>query len=296
MKRIIPLFVCLCLAAAHGAALAATQTVVGLNDVIATVEKSFRAGAGGQAPISTFTADFFQRTLLGRERRELRADGVVSVQLATATAPLKYRFDYYRPYEQQIITDGYTLWIYHPANREVILSDVSFLYNHLTIDPNRDRAVNFLHGLQRISKDFQINFAGSMYDQSGNYVLELTPRRAMLNTRRIFMVVSSESVLNYVQGGKALPPSLPPRTTPTPPNARIPFNTPQAYGIQQPGWARSSDPFPILSTTMEDQEGNSTTIEFANINVNSPLPQGYFTFVIPAGVQAIRPSEGNLPR
>lgn len=298
MKRFVLFFICICtcLATLGGTALAVPQTVVGLNDVIATVEKSFRVGTGGQAPISSFTADFFQRTMLARERREMRGEGVLSVQTATASSPLMYRFDYYRPNQQQIICDGSTLWIYHPENREVIMSDVSFLYNHLSIDPNRDRAVNFLHGLHRISKDFQINFASGMNDAAGNYVLELTPRRAMLNTRRILMVVSSESVLAYVRGGKALPASIPSRTVPTPPAARTPFNTPQAYGIQQPPWVHSSDPFPILSTTTEDQEGNSITMEFANININTRFSQGTFTFLIPAGVQAVRPSQGGLPR
>ena len=262
-------------------AFAVSQANVGLTDVIATVEKSFRPDSSGLAPISDMTADFFQRTILAKDQRELRGDGRMSVKMASNSSPLMYRFEYFRPYNQEIVSDGKVLWIYHPENREVILSDVSFLYNRFSFDPDRDRAVNFLQGLGRISKDFQINFAPGMYDMTGNYVLELTPRRSMINTRRIFIVVNRDSVLTYV-------------------NVRTPQKNqtgiPPAFGSKSPQSAFQSDPFPILSTTVDDQEGNSTTMEFNNIMINNRLPQNTFTFIVPAGVQIIKPSEQNQPR
>ncbi|HIJ82116.1 MAG TPA: outer membrane lipoprotein carrier protein LolA, partial [Desulfuromonadales bacterium] len=186
-----------------GPACAASQVNIGLNDVIAAVEKPFKAGSNGQLQINDFTADFFQRTLLAQQGRELRGDGQLLVKSATGTTPLMYRFNYYRPYQQEIVCDGNSLWIYHPENREVMLSDVSFLYNRSAMNPDRDRAVNFLQGLSSISRDFQINFASGMYDSAGNYVLELNPRRAMLNTRRILVVVSRTFILSQVTGRPA---------------------------------------------------------------------------------------------
>lgn len=275
----------------------AQQIKVGLNDVIATVEKSFKAGSNGQAPVSDFTADFFQRTLLANDNREMRGDGVASVRLATANSPLMFRFQYYRPYQQEIVSNGNSLWIYHPENREVILSDVSFNFNRPGFNPERDRAVNFLQGLGRISKDFQINFAGSMYDSVGNYVLELNPRRAMLNTRRILVVVNRDSVLAYTTGATPLvkgpEPPLKPRVLP--PTPRSPFGSTAQFG-NLPPVGGPSDPFPLLSTTVEDQDGNSTTMEFSNIRINSRLPDSSFSFIIPAGVQTVKPSEHNQPR
>ena len=207
----------------------------------------------------------------------------MAVKMASSSSPLMFRFEYFRPYWQEIVSDGNVLWIYHPENREVILSDVSFLYNRLSFDPDRDRAVNFLQGLGRISKDFQINFASGMYDTAGNYVLELTPRRAMINTRRIYLVVSRDTVLAFVRG--KVPQNNPGDAPP-----------PAQFGAKAPlGGLQQSDPFPILSTTVEDQAGNSTTIEFSNIRINNRLPQSEFSFIVPAGVQIIRPSERNLP-
>lgn len=278
MNRFFTLLTCLLFCLWIGQAFASSPVNVGLNDVINTVEKSFRPDSTGLAPISDMTTDFFQITTLAKDRRELRGDGRMSVKLASSSSPLMFRFEYFRPYNQEIVSDGKVLWIYHPENREVILSDVSFLYNRNSFDPDRDRAVNFLQGLGRISKDFQINFAPGMYDIAGNYVLELTPRRAMINTRRILIVVNRESVLTYINGKKTS------------------TGIPQQFGAKTPQSALQSDPFPILSTTIDDQEGNSTTMEFNNIRINNRLPQSMFTFIVPAGVQIIRPSEQNLPR
>lgn len=289
MKRRITLLVALLFSCLPVAAHTAPQVKVGLNDVIATIEKSFKAGSNGQAPVSDFTADFFQRTLLAKEGREMRSDGVVSVRLATAISPLMFRFEYYRPYPQEIVSNGNFLWIYHPDNREVILSDVS-INNRRGFNPDRDRAVNFLQGLGRISKDFQINFASGMYDVAGNYVLELNPRHAMLNTRRILLVVSRDSVISYVTGATPLTngpaPAPTTKTRTLPPTPRTPFDV-----IGAPAFGTTSDPFPLLSSTVEDQMGNSTTMEFANIKINSRLSETDFTFQIPAGVEVIKPND-----
>lgn len=298
MKHRIALFVGLLFSCTISAAGAAQQINVGLNDVIATIEKSFKAGNNGQAPVSDFTADFFQRTLLKKDGREMRGDGVVSAKLETASSPLMFRFQYYRPYEQEIVTNGKSLWIYHPENREVILSDVSAAYNRPGFNPDRDHAVNFLQGLGRISKDFQINFASGRNDAAGNYVLELNPRRSMLSIRRILLVVSRDSVLSYTTGVTPLtsgPVPASPQSRMVPAAPRSPFGTPAPFA-GMPAFGGSSDPFPLLSTTVEDQEGNSTTMEFANVKINTHLSEAAFSFLIPPGVQTVRPSERNQPR
>lgn len=288
-------FLCLCLTSA---AQASPQVNIGLNDVIATIEKSFKAGNDGQTLISDFTADFFQITLIKKEGREMRGDGMVSVKFATAGSPLMFRFQYTRPYQQEIVSDGNSLWIYHPENREVILSNVSFDYNRPGYNPDRDRAVNFLHGLGRISKDFHINFASGVYDSAGNYVLELTPRLAMVNTKRILLVVDRKSILSYVTGATPLtngPAPAPPQTRPNQSATRQPFSTPAPFA-GMPAFGGTSDQFPLLSSTMEDHDNNSTTIEFANIRVNNRLSPSDFSFSIPPGVQVVKPSERNQLR
>lgn len=293
MKRFFSLLAVLCMSVWTNHALAAAPVNVGLSDVIATVEKSFRPVGNGAAPISTFEANFFQRTKLVKGE-EMRAEGQMSVKLPDGRSPLMYRFEYFRPAAQEIVSNGNVLWIYHPENREVILSDISFLNQRNSLGPDSDRPVNFLYGLSRISRDFQISFASGMYDSAGNYVLELTPRRAMLNTRRMLMVVNRENVLAYANDKTSLNASNSapsPRTQGPHPQPRNPLGAQPNFGAV----TLNSDPFPILSTTTYDQKGNSTTMELTNIQVNSRIPENTFNFIVPGGVQIIRPSEQNLP-
>lgn len=291
MKRYTALFIGLVFTFVCKPSFANQQVNVGLNDVIATVENSFKADRNGEVPIADFSADFFQRTLLSKDNREMRGEGQVMVKFATAASPLMYRFQYNRPNQQEIVSDGNSLWIYHHENREVILSDVSFMYNRPGFNPDRDRAVTFLQGLGRISRDFQINFAAGMYDSAGNYVLELNPRHSMFNTRRILLVVNRLSVLSQKSGSRIQ--AVPGRPAQPPPRPSL---GPSAQFGPLPSVGGPSDPFPLLSTTVEDQEGNSTTMEFTNIRINNRFQQSSFSFLIPPGVQVVRPSELNQPR
>jgi outer membrane lipoprotein-sorting protein len=130
-------------------------------------------------------------------------------------------------------------------------------------DISRDRGINFLQGLGRISKDFTIIFNSRMNDIAGNYILELTPRRASATIEKLIITVNRESLLD--------------RT-----NTRPQLNVP-------PAGAPQSHLFPILSTTVVDHDGNSTTMEFSNIRSNDMMSELTFRFDVPPGVQVVRP-------
>ncbi len=234
-----------------------TKIPLGLQDVIHTVEDAFRPDRQGLLPVSDVVADFFQSTVLANGR-EMRADGQMFVRFADEGRPLMFRFDYFRPAQQEIVCDGNTQWVYLPENRQVILSDVRFAFNQSGFDPGHDRGVNFLQGLGSISRDFLINFSSQQYDPQGNYILELDPRRSSVSVQKLFMVVSRESVLMHKQG---IAPTL----------------------------ATQEFLFPIRSTTVIDHEGNRTTLEFSNIKTNSRLQPSLFNFVVPADVQVVKP-------
>lgn len=253
------------------AAAAPVGTVnVGLQDVIDTVEKPFLPNSSdpfGAPPLKTFSADFFQRSTLAAKQREMRGDGEMFFRSATNRDPLMFRFDYFRPLQQEIVSNGRSLWMYLPENRQVILSDVTPVFNPYTFNPERDRASNFLQGLPRISKDFLVVFATDQRDIAGNYVLELTPRRATVAITKLYVVVNRDTVQSYVRSGR---------------------NISAAFAaLARPEWA-----FPILSTTMVDHDGNTTTIEFSNVRANIMLSDSLFTFAIPPGVQIVKPPRG----
>ena len=262
--RVALLTCCMMLVTLAGEAGAVEKLGFGLRDVIDTVEQSYRQ-------TTDIVADFFQRSTLAESKRELRADGEMMVRTPSGSDPLMFRFEYFRPTRQEIVSDGRTMWFYMPESRKVIQSDVSFVFSN-TFDfdpqhPDRGRAVNFLQGLGRVSKDFLITFAPDSRDAAGNYVLELQPRRATAFIDKIFMVVRLESVLNFAK------------------NRGNFVNTA----------ARNELLFPVLSTTVIDHQGNTTTMEFTNIKVNSRLSSSFFDFMIPPGAQVVRPptSQGN---
>lgn len=245
---------------------AVEQAKVGLKDVIDTVEQQFRVGPNGLPPLTSASADFFQRSTIAGQNRELRADGQMFLRFGGSSEPLMFRFDYFSPLSQEIICDGKTLWIYQPDNRQVILSDVSD-----TFDPtsrsfaDRNRATNFLQGLGSISRDFTITFAENGRDVAGNYVMELVPRRASVTIARLFLVVSRDAVLRH---------------------------TYSRQGRNDYAQNRPELEFPILSSTVVDPDDNTTTMEFSNIRTNGFLSDLLFKFVPPADVRVVRPPTG----
>jgi len=257
------LIVSLQLAVSPVSALQIPQYNVSLTDVINTVEKPFKPDKNGLTELTSVRADFFQRSTIAEKKKEFRADGQMFLKPASGSEPLKFRFDYFRPTRQEIVCDGKTLWVYLPENREVILTDVSEFFDPNLHDIARDRALNFLQGLGRISKDFTIIFNSRMTDVGGNYILELTPRRASVTVEKLFITVNRESLLDR---------------TGTRPQA----NTP-------PARVPESHLFPILSTTVVDHDGNSTTMEFSNIRANDMISDLTFRFDVPPQVQIVRP-------
>jgi len=242
------------------------RTAVGLKEVIAAVEGPFRLNRDGNPELESVQADFFQRSTIVEKKREMRADGRMFFKPASANQPLKFRFDYYRPARQEVVCDGRNLWVYLPENRQVILSDVSDFFDPLRYNPERDRAINFLQGLGRISKDFAITFAQQSTDPEGNYILELRPNRANVMIQRLFITVSRDAVLQKTGGL--------PRTD------------------MPPAYPREQKIFAILSTTVLDHDGNSTTMEFSSIRVNDIIPDVMFTVDVPADFRLVRPPSG----
>lgn len=246
-------------------ALQIPRVSVGLSDVIAAVEAPFRADGRG-TELTSLQADFFQRSTIAEKKREMRADGRMYFKPSSDSEPLMFRFDYFRPARQEVVCDGRTLWVYLPENRHVIQSDVAEFLDPGRNNPLRDRGINFLQGLGRISRDFTITYAPQATDLEGNYILELRPNRSSVMIEKLFITVSREVVMRRAGGL--------PRTS-------APAALPQAQ--------RS---FAILATTVVDHDGNSTTMEFSNILENEMMPDVLFNFTVPADARLVRPPAG----
>jgi outer membrane lipoprotein carrier protein len=248
--------------------LAISKVNVGLSDVIGALETPFKVDAvrergTSQSAIVDFQADFFQESLIASLDRTQRGRGRVAVKFdrtQTDRVPLTmFRWDYYQPTTQEIVSDGKTMWVYLPENRQVIQTDIEFSSRSRPNDP-----VTFLTGLGNLSRDFLITWAEPNQDIDGNYVLELRPRRPSAMIQRMLIVVDRDAVLRADPDFQA--------------SLRM----------------ETGDIFPILSTTVYDPNGNSTIIEFSGVRVNRGLSDADFQFILPAGVEVLRPTGSEM--
>jgi len=231
---------------------------VGLRDVINALEVPFKSQL-----IKDYTADFFQESRIASLDRQQRASGEVKVRFdyrggyRDDVPTVMFHWQYEQPTRQELVSDGKTMWVYLPENNQVIQSDIEMVNQARANDP-----MTFLTGLGNLSRDFQISYAQPNQDVAGNYVLDLRPRRTTAMINRMVIVVDRCAAIIKAREE---------------PSSRL--NTSYASLI-----------FPILSTTVYDPNGNSTTIEFSDIRVNRGISAGQFNFMLPPGVEVVRPT------
>ena len=286
------LFSTLCLAVLL-ATMAAPVWAVALSDVIHTLESPFKTGTDDKFKIYDYSADFFQESKITSLDRIQRANGRVEVAFdyrREQTVPTaKFRWQYDQPTTQEIVSDGETLWVYLPENNQVIQSDIEMVNQARQNDP-----MTFLTGLGNLSRDFQISWAAPNTDIDGNYILEMTPRRVSSLINRLVIVVDRYAVeanQNRGQDDREIDPRQNPRRPAAEP--RRPASEPPKFGsFDLPGYEGELNGiwFPIMSTAVYDPNGNSTIIEFSNLRVNHGIPEMSFNFIMPAGVQVVRPT------
>jgi len=113
-------------------------------------------------------------------------------------------------------------------------------------------ALNYLTGMGHVSRDFNIVFAAEPRDKKGNYVLELTPKQKSPAMAKLQLGVEADAVEQFIAKG------------------------------------HPSTPFPIVWSTVFDQAGNSTRIEFSKVRTNRGLDSRKFNFKVPAGVEIVK--------
>jgi outer membrane lipoprotein carrier protein len=296
MRSLLPfLYIAYFLTILAGPALAAS-----LSDVIDTLEKPFQAGDEESLSyrINDYSADFFQESKIASLDRRQRATGSVEVafdykaeRMGRDTVPtVKFRWEYEQPTTQEIVSDGETMWVYLPENNQVIQSNIEMVNKANQNDP-----MTFLTGLGNLSRDFSIFWGVPNKDIDGNYVLELSPRRVSSLINKLIIVVDRYAVEAYLNRGEEDDSGIPVPTPPEPARA-LPQDAP---GFPIPGGDRFFPGmeggqgdiwFPILSTAVYDPNGNSTIIEFSDVRVNFGISDLAFDFIMPAGVNVVRPT------
>lgn len=219
--------------------LSAATTRAPLKDVVAALEK-------GYAGLQDVQADFSQKTTISSVNREQKGSGQVLLK-RPASATAMFRFNYAKP-KQQIISNGKQVWFYTPETRQVLVNSVAEMFAG-----GNSIALSYLTGLGHVSRDFTIAFATEPQDKTGNYQLELTPKKASPVLVRLQLTVSSEAVEQLSSTGEV------------------------------------KNIFPIIASVVHDVGGNKTRIEYSRALVNKGLANGKFNFKIPEGVEVVKP-------
>lgn len=235
MVRICTVFLLLfCALPLHAASAPAT-----LKDVVAALEK-------GYAGLQDVQADFSQKTTIAAVNRDQKGSGEVLLK-RPASATAMFRFNYAKP-KQQIISNGKQVWFYTPENKQVLVNNVAAMFAG-----GNSIALSYLTGLGHVSRDFNIAFAAEPRDKTGNYQLELTPKKPSPVLARLQLTVSASAVEQVQASGEV------------------------------------KDIFPIVSSVVHDAGGNKTRIDYSRPRVNKGLADGTFNFKIPKGVEVIKP-------
>ena len=142
--------VCLVLAAAVVAPARADE----LADALRTLQQRYES-------TRTLVAKFHQEVESPTMAGKLTSNGTVSFE-----KPNRMRWDYAAPDRQTIVSDGETLWIYQPEEKQVLKAPLREAFQATT-------PVTFLGGLGHVDRDFTPTLESSADDR---WVLKLVPR------------------------------------------------------------------------------------------------------------------------
>jgi len=142
--------VCLVLAAAVVAPARADE----LADALRTLQQRYEST---RTLVAKFRQEVESPTMAGK----LTSNGTVSFE-----KPNRMRWDYAAPDRQTIVSDGETLWIYQPEEKQVLKAPLREAFQATT-------PVTFLGGLGHVDRDFTPTLESSADDR---WVLKLVPR------------------------------------------------------------------------------------------------------------------------
>ncbi len=124
-----------------------------------------------------FRADFIQEVTSATLGQTLRSRGQVFFK-----KPGRMRWEFTEP-QQLLIADGSALWLYQPAERQVVKTPFQHAFSSRT-------PISFLTGVGRMEEDFSVLPQG---ETSSVYQLRLTPKQAAEAIGSLDIAVSKET-------------------------------------------------------------------------------------------------------
>jgi outer membrane lipoprotein carrier protein len=134
---------------------AAGDNTATLSKILDGLEKRY-AGPG-------FSAKFFQESMLKAMQISDTAEGSLTVK-----RPGKMRWEYTIPDAQTVVSDGRTMWIYRPADNQVMVGKAPAFFSG-------GKGAGFLSDIRQVRKSFSIKVLKAEND--AYYRLRLTPKK-----------------------------------------------------------------------------------------------------------------------
>lgn len=142
-----------------------------VDEILGCVEKRY-SGSG-------FSARFFQVSVLKAMKITDTANGS-----AFFKKPGMMRWEYTVPDRQQIITDGTTLWIYRPDDKQVTVGVFPSFFGD-------GKGAGFLSDISLIRKKFMVSIGDGFVDSE--HVLKLWPKEKNIDISVIHLAISRET-------------------------------------------------------------------------------------------------------
>ncbi len=151
--------------------LPAEKPSLSLDDIMDRIEKRY-AGSG-------FSAHFDQKSTIKAMEITDNAYGKLFVK-----RPDMMRWEYEAPEKQIIMTDGDTLWIYRPADKQVMTGKAPVYFGN-------GKGATFLSDIRAVRKQFIVSLEKK--DDSVFYVLKLLPKEKKFDISVIYLSISKKN-------------------------------------------------------------------------------------------------------
>lgn len=142
-----------------------------LDGVIRDIEASY-------TKLNDLRAEFTQEAFNKSLNQKIPAKGIVYVKKGG-----KLRWEYSEPTQQEIVSDGKTLWVYTPALQQVNTGPAP--------EALAGPAGSFLAGLGKLREHFDVRFLNPAQprDTDGNWALDLKPKQTLPTLSRLVIAV-----------------------------------------------------------------------------------------------------------
>jgi outer membrane lipoprotein carrier protein len=144
-----------------------------VDQILSGIEKAY-SGKG-------FSAAFDQEATIKAMQITDTAQGQLFVR-----RPGKMRWEYTAPEPQIIISDGITLWIYRPLDKQVMTGTAPAFFGD-------GKGAGFLADIRQVRSGFDVELAQT--HMGGEYRLHLTPKQKTPDVTAVYLSVSADTFI-----------------------------------------------------------------------------------------------------